>query len=94
MNPLPLALSVPHCGLRIPEEAKDNCILTKQEIIEDGDVGADEIYSPLREHVLAFQKAEVARAIIDLNRSTDDFRKDGIMNNICNDFKGLLQIFC
>ncbi len=79
MNALPLALSVPHSGIRVPDEVRDICALGAQEVIEDGDVGADEIYSPLAPHVLAFRKSEIARAIVDLNRAADDFRKDGII---------------
>ncbi|MYH69684.1 MAG: N-formylglutamate amidohydrolase [Gammaproteobacteria bacterium] len=79
MSVLPLALPVPHCGVRVPDEVKDICALTAREVIEDGDEGADEIYSPLEPHVMAFRKSETARAIVDLNRATDDFRKDGII---------------
>lgn len=79
MSVLPLALSVPHSGTRVPDEVKDICVLTAQEVIKDGDEGADEIYSPLEQHVAAFRKSEIARAVIDLNRATDDFRKDGII---------------
>jgi N-formylglutamate amidohydrolase len=37
---LPLLLSVPHRGERIPEEVEDICILTHQEIVDDGDEGS------------------------------------------------------
>ncbi len=79
MSILPLALSAPHSGVKIPVEIKQICALTAQEVIEDGDVGADEIYSPMELHVAAFRKSDFARAIVDLNRATDDFRKDGII---------------
>ena len=79
MSVLPLALSVPHGGIQVPDEVRGICALSVREVIEDGDVGADEIYSPLAGHVLAFRKAEIARAIVDLNRAADDFRKDGVI---------------
>jgi len=75
---LPLLLSVPHAGLRVPPEAEPFCILTPREIAEDGDEGAVEIYA-LESEVAAFQTSDVARAIVDLNRAPDDRRPDGVV---------------
>ena len=76
---LPLLISVPHAGLRVPPEVKDVCLLTEQEIKEDGDEGAAEIYYPFKDHVACFVTTDVARAIVDMNRDEDDRRKDGIV---------------
>ncbi|HXV64150.1 MAG TPA: N-formylglutamate amidohydrolase [Vicinamibacteria bacterium] len=75
---LPLLLSVPHAGTRVPPEAEPYCILTPREVVEDGDVGAREIYD-LASEVEAFHTTDVARAIVDLNRAVDDFRQDGVV---------------
>ena len=37
---LPLLLSVPHAGLTVPSQVENLCLLTKKEIVEDGDEGA------------------------------------------------------
>lgn len=76
---LPILLSVPHAGTRVPPEAADYCILDKQAIIEDGDEHAAEIYWPLEKHMAAFVTTDIARAVVDMNRARDDFRKDGII---------------
>ena len=76
---LPILLSVPHAGLIIPPEVQDLCALRKEEIIEDGDEGAAEIYLPLQTEVSAFVTTDVARAILDMNRTNEDRRKDGIV---------------
>ena len=75
---LPLLLSVPHAGWWVPPEVEPLCALTPQDILEDGDEGAREIYA-LEAEVTAFATTEVARAIIDLNRSEDDRSKDGVV---------------
>ena len=49
---LPIALSVPHAGLCVPEHLRRNCLLSAEQIAADGDVGARAIYD-LREHVEA-----------------------------------------
>jgi formiminoglutamase len=76
---LPILLSVPHAGTRVPPEVVEYCILDEQAIVEDGDEHAAEIYWPLERHVAAFVTTDIARAIVDMNRARDDFRKDGII---------------
>ncbi|UCF34343.1 MAG: N-formylglutamate amidohydrolase [Phycisphaerales bacterium] len=76
---LPLLISVPHAGLSVPPEVRPYCALTQQEIIEDGDEGAAEIYAGLRDGVAAFVTTSVARAIVDMNRAEDDRRPDGVV---------------
>ncbi|MEX2302819.1 MAG: N-formylglutamate amidohydrolase [Bryobacterales bacterium] len=75
---LPLLLSVPHAGLRVPPEVESFCTLTPREIAEDSDEGAAEIYA-LESHVAAYQTADVARAVVDLNRAPGDRRPDGVV---------------
>lgn len=75
---LPLLLSVPHAGRRVPPEAAPYCILSGREIEEDGDVGAAEIYD-LESEVAAYVTTDIARAIVDMNRSVDDRRADGVV---------------
>jgi N-formylglutamate amidohydrolase len=76
---LPILLSVPHAGWKIPPEVSDICILTEKDIHEDGDGGASEIYYPLEEEVEAFVTTDIGRAIVDMNRAADDFWKDGVI---------------
>jgi formiminoglutamase len=75
---LPLLLSVPHAGLRVPEEVRHHCRLTTREITEDGDEGAAQIYD-LAAEVDAFLTTDVARAIVDLNRAEGDRGRDGVV---------------
>ena len=75
---LPILISVPHAGLRVPHEIGDTCCLTPREIAEDGDGGASEIYA-IESDVAHFVTTDIARAIIDLNRSKEDRRKDGVV---------------
>ncbi|MBW2506443.1 MAG: N-formylglutamate amidohydrolase [Deltaproteobacteria bacterium] len=76
---LPFLVSVPHAGLSVPQEVQDICILTPEQIYDDSDVGAAEIFFELEQSVESFVTSDVARAIVDLNRATDDFRKDGVI---------------
>ena len=75
---LPIAISVPHAGLRIPEEAAPHCQLTPEQILTDGDEFAAEIYD-LKDEVTEFITTDIARAIIDLNRAPDDRSPDGVI---------------
>ncbi len=75
---LPFIISVPHAGLTIPDEVKSICNLTHDEIVQDGDEGARDIYS-LADEVEGFVTTDIARAFVDLNRPADDFSKDGVI---------------
>ena len=72
---LPFLLSVPHAGLTVPTEVEEICILSEEDIIKDGDEGAAQIYLPLENHVSALVTTDIARAILDMNRSQEDRRK-------------------
>jgi formiminoglutamase len=76
---LPILLSVPHVGWKIPREVQDICLLTKKDILDDGDAGAAEIYYPLEKEVKAFVTTDIAQAIVDMNRAENDFWKDGVI---------------
>jgi len=79
--PLPFLLSVPHAGQQVPPEVQNLCILRKEDIIDDMDKGAGEIYLPLKKDVAALVQTGVARAIVDMNRGEDDRSKDGIIKS-------------
>lgn len=75
---LPLLLSVPHAGRRIPHEVADSVVLGPADVEADGDVGAARIYD-LADKVDAYVTTDVARAVVDMNRGPDDIRKDGVV---------------
>jgi formiminoglutamase len=71
-------ISVPHAGLKVPHEVESICTLTEEQIVEDGDKGAAEIYS-IKHQVAAFVTTDIARAFVDVNRAQDDRRPDGVV---------------
>ena len=75
---LPVLISVPHAGLNVPPEVQSYCRLDTQQIIEDSDEGADEIYD-IASEVTAFITTDIARAVVDVNRALDDRRADGVI---------------
>jgi formiminoglutamase len=70
---------MPHAGLLVPEWLQPNCLLTTEQIVEDGDEFANEIYAPLKNKVTTFVSTDIARAVLDMNRQEDDISKDGII---------------
>lgn len=80
---LPVLISIPHGGWRVPEEVRDLVALTPQEILEDNDAFTLGIYD-LGAEVGTVVKTEVARAVVDLNRARDDFppgNPDGVVKS-------------
>jgi formiminoglutamase len=78
---LPLLVSVPHAGRRVPQEVREYCILSGDDIIADGDEGAAIAYD-LEGRVAAFVTTDVARAVVDMNRPVDDRGPDGVVKTV------------
>ena len=70
---LPIAVSVPHMGLKIPHQLIHCCRLTADQIQRDSDEGAAEIYD-LEGKVHEFVFTDIARAFVDVNRAANDRR--------------------
>jgi formiminoglutamase len=81
---LPLLVSIPHGGDKIPEEVRDSINLTLQDILCDGDSLARELYD-FKETVKALVSMPVARAVVDVNRAPDDLppaNPDGVIKTV------------
>jgi formiminoglutamase len=76
---LPLYISVPHAGTRVPPEVDGFCALRREDILADYDAGADTIYYPLQEHAAGFCSTDIARSLVDLNRAPDDLGGNGVI---------------
>ncbi|MHC4538014.1 MAG: N-formylglutamate amidohydrolase [Planctomycetota bacterium] len=75
---LPVLISVPHAGLKIPPEITAYNLLTKKEILEDSDEGASEIFA-IQSHVQTYVTTDIARVFVDMNRSENDRTRDGVI---------------
>ncbi len=83
MTPFPALITVPHGGGMIPPFIKDDLKLSDKDLFEDGDPFTQDIYD-VRDHVTEWMSAEVARAVVDLNRPIDDFpphNPDGVVKS-------------
>ena len=76
---LPLYISVPHAGTRIPPEVQDLCLLSRDDILTDRDTGVDTIYFPLQKYAAGFSTTDIARSLLDLNRAPDDIGGNGVI---------------
>lgn len=80
---LPLLISVPHGGYTIPFELFGRTNLNSFDIFPDSDPCSQRIYS-LQEEVLYYHQSDIARAIVDLNRSPTDLppgNPDGVIKS-------------
>lgn len=77
-KPLPILITVPHAGIKVPEMLKSLTGLSKKQIIIDGDLGASKIYN-FKTAVKYFIQTEIARTFVDLNRVPHDYSPDGVV---------------
>lgn len=80
---LPLLISVPHGGYTVPLDIQPMVSLDYQDIFPDSDPYTRSIYS-LQKEVMYHYDADIARAIVDLNRREDDLpplNPDGVIKS-------------
>ncbi len=68
MSQLPVFLSIPHGNLTIPREVANRLELRNRQVFFDSDAFTEVLFG-LGENVVSTVKAEVARIIVDVNRS-------------------------
>jgi N-formylglutamate amidohydrolase len=81
MDKLPVAIVIPHAGLVLPPEVHGRLALTPEQIFNEADAYADQIFD-FRDQVLHWITFPYARAILDMNRLDDPARTrpgDGIV---------------
>ncbi len=82
-NRLPLLVSVPHGGYTIPGALQPRVSLGFADIFPDSDPCTRTIFA-LQDDVACYHESDIARAIIDLNRSPDDLpphNPDGVIKS-------------
>lgn len=83
-KPLPFLISIPHGGELVPPCVQDRVTLTEADVLEDGDAFTAQIYD-LGDSVRTVIKADIARAIVDLNRAVTDMppaHPDGLLKTV------------
>ena len=75
MDTLPVLLSIPHGGTRIPPELEDRLAIGRKDIFEDSDSFTPQIYD-LQEKARYVVKASIARAFVDPSRPVSDLPPD------------------
>lgn len=79
----PILVSIPHGGWKVAEEIKDIWALNQKDAFHDGDPFTSQIYD-FSEHVEFQIVMEYFRAVIDLNRQSDDIapkNPDGVIKS-------------
>jgi N-formylglutamate deformylase len=74
---LPIVLSIPHCGNKVPDDLAGDLALSPAQVAESEDSGTREVFGSMP--VLACQAAQWSRLLIDLNRSADDLGPKGVI---------------
>ncbi|OEU48976.1 MAG: hypothetical protein BA871_05445 [Desulfuromonadales bacterium C00003096] len=83
----PLLVSIPHGGGTIPPEVVERVSITERDIFYEGDALTREIYD-FGKRVDAFIETPIARAIVDVNRASDDrapANPDGVVKTVTTD---------
>jgi N-formylglutamate deformylase len=72
---LPVLISIPHGGLRAPEELDGRLMITEAMVFADSDAFTRELYD-LGDQVMAVVQTDIARCFINLNRTPHELPPD------------------
>jgi N-formylglutamate deformylase len=84
MTKLPVLISIPHGGWKVPDELLEFWALSPAEVFHDGDPYTPQIFD-FADRVVAQVTMEYFRAAIDLNRAPDDCapeNPDGVLKSL------------
>lgn len=70
-HPLPIVISIPHGGQTVPAEVAELCTLSEETVFNESDSFSKEIYG-MEEAVLGQVTQEVSRAVVDVNRPSEE----------------------
>jgi N-formylglutamate deformylase len=92
---VPIIISVPHCGIEIPDEVKDNYLESQLGKLDDADWFVHDLYNFASEMGITIIHAKYHRWLIDLNRDvkSQPLYNDGrLITGLCSttDFFGNL----
>jgi N-formylglutamate deformylase len=68
----PLVVEVPHAGIEIPEDLRDEILAAPEAVLRDADLFVDELYAAAPRRGAALLCAKASRYVVDLNRAPDD----------------------
>lgn len=66
---LPIIVSIPHAGSRVPDEVRADIALTDTDMLHYTDLATEKIYNIPGVHVVTH---DISRVIVDVNRAPDD----------------------
>ncbi|MEZ4287103.1 MAG: N-formylglutamate amidohydrolase [Polyangiales bacterium] len=69
---IPVIVEVPHAGLVVPSEVENEIFTNREMVLRDSDLFVDEIFERATELGATSLFADVARHVVDLNRSEHD----------------------
>jgi N-formylglutamate deformylase len=85
MKPLPIAIISPHGGLRVPPELEGRTALNENQIFNEADAYADQIFD-FADRVLYWETFPYARALLDMNRPANSLLHhrlgDGVVKRV------------
>ncbi len=72
----PVVVEVPHAGLAIPDDVRDQLRVSRDHVMRDADLFLDRLYASAPTRGCSLLVSQVSRYVVDLNRAEDDIDRD------------------
>jgi N-formylglutamate deformylase len=77
----PVIVEVPHAGLDVPREVREQLLVSDRTILRDSDLYVDKLYALAPAHGATLLVSRLSRYVIDLNRAPDDVDRQTVRDH-------------
>jgi N-formylglutamate deformylase len=77
----PVIVEVPHAGLEVPREVREQLLVSDRTLLRDSDLYVDRLYASAPSHGATLLVSRLSRYVIDLNRAPDDVDRQTVRDH-------------
>ena len=76
-----MIVEVPHAGLEVPREVREQLLVSDRTILRDSDLYVDRLYAGAPGHGATLLVSRLSRYVVDLNRAPDDVDRQTVRDH-------------
>lgn len=77
----PVIVEVPHAGLEVPREVREQLLVSDRTLLRDSDLYVDRLYASAPLHGATLLVSRLSRYVVDLNRAPDDVDRQTVRDH-------------
>jgi N-formylglutamate deformylase len=80
-NETPVIVEVPHAGLEVPRDVREQLLVSDRTLLRDSDLYVDRLYADAPAQGATLLVSRISRYVVDLNRAPDDIDRQTVRDH-------------